>query len=63
MTFEITEADAGTVIAKFATDEGLEDLPSTGGTGTKALMATGGVLIVVMGSLLYVANKKRRRAQ
>lgn len=63
MTFEITEADAGTVIAKFATDEGLEDLPSTGGRGTKALMATGGVLIVVMGSLLYVANKKRRRAQ
>lgn len=61
LSFEITDKDAGTVVAKFATDDGIIDMPSTGGRGTKALMIGGGLLVIIMAGLLFIANKKKKR--
>ena len=57
--FSITDKEAGTIIAKFATDKGLVDMPSTGGRGTKALMIGGGTLLIVMACLFILARKKK----
>ncbi|MBM7549603.1 Spy0128 family protein [Peptoniphilus gorbachii] len=60
LIFDITDKDAGTIVAKFATDDGIIDMPSTGGQGTKALMIGGGILVAVMTGALVVANKKKK---
>lgn len=60
LIFEITDKDAGTIVAKFATDDSIIDMPSTGGQGTKALMIGGGILVAIMAGALVVANKKKK---
>lgn len=59
--FEITDKDAGKLIAKFINDEGIEDLPSTGGRGTKIFIGTGITLLGLMVGAMYVANKKKKQ--
>lgn len=60
LIFDITDKDAGTIVAKFATDDSIIDMPSTGGQGTKALMIGGGILVAIMAGVLVVANKKKK---
>lgn len=60
LIFDITDKDAGTIVAKFATDDGIIDMPSTGGQGTKALMIGGGVLLIAMAGVFALANKKKK---
>lgn len=61
LEFEITEKDAGTIVAKFATDDKIVDMPSTGGQGTEAFMIGGGILLMTMAGAFYVANKKKEQ--
>lgn len=61
LKFEITEKDAGTIVAKFATDNKIVDMPSTGGQGTEAFMIGGGILLMTMAGAFYVANKKKEQ--
>lgn len=60
LIFDITDKDAGTIVAKFATDDSIIDMPSTGGQGTKALMIGGGVLLIAMAGVFALANKNKR---
>lgn len=59
----ITYKDAGTIVVKFATDDGIIDMPSTGGQGTKASMIGGGVLVAIMAGVLVIANKKKKEKE
>ncbi|OXZ40154.1 SpaA isopeptide-forming pilin-related protein [Finegoldia magna] len=61
LKFEITDEDAGKLLAKFVTDKGIEDLPSTGGRGTKIFIGTGITLLGLMVGAMYVANKKKKQ--
>lgn len=61
LKFEITDEDAGKVLAKFVTDKGIEDLPSTGGRGTKIFIGTGVTLLGLMVGAMYIANKKKKQ--
>lgn len=61
LEFEITEKDAGTIVAKFATDDKIVDMPSTGGQGTEAFMIGGGILLMTMAGAFYVANRKKEQ--
>lgn len=62
LEFEITDEDAGKLLAKFVTDKGIEDLPSTGGRGTKIFIGTGITLLGLMAGAMYLANKKKKQA-
>lgn len=62
LEFKITDEDAGKLLAKFVTDKGIEDLPSTGGRGTKIFIGTGITLLGLMVGAMYVANKKKKQA-
>lgn len=62
LEFKITDEDAGKVLAKFVTDKGIEDLPSTGGRGTKIFIGTGVTLLGLMVGAMYIANKKKKQA-
>lgn len=62
LKFEITDDDAGKLLAKFVTDKGIEDLPSTGGRGTKIFIGTGITLLGLMAGAMYLANKKKKQA-
>lgn len=61
LEFEITDEDAGKLLAKFVTDKGIEDLPSTGGRGTKIFIGTGVTLLGLMVGAMYIANKKKKQ--
>lgn len=63
LSFEVTDKDGGTIVVKFATDDDIIDMPSTGGRGTKALMIGGGVLIAIMAGVLVIANKKKKEKE
>ena len=63
LIFDITDKDAGTIVVKFATDDGIIDMPSTGGQGTKALMIGGGILVATMAGVLVIANKKKKEKE
>lgn len=62
LKFEITDDDAGKLLAKFVTDKGIEDLPSTGGRGTKIFIGIGTTLLGLMAGAMYLANKKKKQA-
>lgn len=62
LEFKITDEDAGKLLAKFVTDKGIEDLPSTGGRGTKIFIGTGITLLGLMAGAMYLANKKKKQA-
>lgn len=62
LEFKITDEDAGKLLAKFVTDKGIEDLPSTGGIGTKIFIGTGVTLLGLMAGAMYLANKKKKQA-
>lgn len=62
LEFKITDEDAGKLLAKFVTDKGIEDLPSTGGRGTKIFIGTGVTLLGLMAGAMYLANKKKKQA-
>lgn len=58
LEFEITEQDAGTIVAKFATDE-MIDNPVTGTREAKLFVIGMGTILVIMMGAYVVTNRKR----